>query len=248
MARYFLQISYSGTNYHGWQIQPNVRTVQETITEKLNVLFPDVEDVMGCGRTDTGVHADEFFLHFDTENEIPGNLIYKLNRMLPNDIGVYTCIPVDKSAHARYHAVEREYRYMLSLQKNPLNWKNEWWCPHELDLVKMQQCCGLIRNAKDFSAFEKSGGNSGTSLCDIRTCRWEQHGRKMVFIVSANRFLRNMVRAMVGTMLDVGQGKTSLEDFRGILESGDRKNAGKTAHARGLHLARVEYPFLKNIR
>ena len=244
MARYFLEIAYDGTDFHGWQRQPNAITIQEEIESALSTLIRIETPVMGCGRTDTGVHATQYFLHFDGEVQDLEMLIFKLNNMLPHSIGVKSGMKMDDKAHARFGATHRSYRYDLHVLKNPFLHQRSTIVFHEVNVDLMNQAAEMLVKTKDFASICKAGTDVKTTLCDVTEARWEQDGTSVSFHISANRFLRNMVRAIVGTMLDVGKGKTSLEEFQEIIEAKDRSRAGKSANACGLYLTRVEYPFL----
>ena len=243
--RYFLHISYDGTNYHGWQRQLNGHSVQEEIESALRKLLRQERVVsVGCGRTDAGVHAREFFLHFNAENPIdkPEEIFFKLNLMLPKDIGVYKLWQVNYLAHARFDANERSYEYHIHQKRDPFAQRFSTFYPWPLDIAKMNEAALLLLRYKDFAAFCKSGGGQKTTLCDVRHAHWAVDGSKLVFHITADRFLRNMVRAIVGTLVDVGRGRISIEQFVSIIESGKRPKAGESVPAQGLHLTRICYP------
>jgi tRNA pseudouridine38-40 synthase len=243
--RYFLHISYDGTNYHGWQRQLNGHSVQEEIESALRKLLRQERVVsVGCGRTDAGVHAREFFLHFNAEKPIenPEEIFFKLNLMLPKDIGVYRLWQVDYLAHARFDANERSYEYHIHQKRDPFSQRYSTFYPWSLDVKKMNEAAMLLLNYKDFAAFCKSGGGQKTTLCDLRRAEWIVDGSKLVFHITADRFLRNMVRAIVGTLVDVGRGRISLDQFITIVESGKRPKAGESVPAQGLHLTKISYP------
>lgn len=243
--RYFLHISYDGTNYHGWQRQLNGHSVQEEIESALRKLLRQERVVsVGCGRTDAGVHAREFFLHFNAEKPIdkPEEIFFKLNLMLPKDIGVYRLWQVDYLAHARFDANERSYEYHIHQKRDPFAQRFSTFYPWPLDVAKMNAAALLLLRYKDFAAFCKSGGGQKTTLCDVRHAQWVVDGSKLVFHITADRFLRNMVRAIVGTLVDVGRGRISVEQFVSIIESGKRPKAGESVPAQGLHLTRICYP------
>lgn len=244
MPRYFLEIAYDGTDFHGWQRQPNANTVQEEFEAALRTLLKVKTPVVGCGRTDTGVHAEQYFLHLDAEPLQTDHFVFKLNNMLPQSIGVKSAQVVDDQAHARFSATERAYRYDLHTFKDPFAYNRSAVLFGDLDAHLMNQACKPLLSATDFASFCKAGSDVKTTTCDVRVARWEQHGSQFHFHITADRFLRNMVRAIVGTMIDVGRGKTSVEEFARIIAARDRSAAGKSAHACGLYLTRVEYPFL----
>ncbi|MBI1265855.1 MAG: tRNA pseudouridine(38-40) synthase TruA [Cryomorphaceae bacterium] len=244
MSRYFLEIAYDGTPFCGWQIQVGQPSVQEEVNKALGMLLKEEIDTIGCGRTDTGVHAAQFFVHFDTENKVDcEHLTYKLNHILPAEIAVFRTVAVDDEAHARFGATSRSYQYHCHLHKDP-------FAVHSLQLnyipdVGLMNVAALkLMEINDFAAFCKSGGNNKTTLCDVRTAKWEQEGSRLVFTITADRFLRNMVRSVVGTLLDVGRGKITMTEFEKILESKSRSEAGQSMSAKALFLTNVQYPFL----
>ena len=245
--RYFLQLSYKGTNYHGWQIQPNAVSVQEVMEDALSKILREKIAVIGAGRTDTGVHASFFILHFDTENGIPENLdiVYKLNSFLPSDIAVQKVWPVDDEAHARFSATSRTYHYFISTEKNPFVTETSYKYLKPLDVEKMNKAAQTLFNYTDFTSFSRLHTDVKTNNCKIMQAEWMRSGEQLQFTIKADRFLRNMVRAIVGTLLEVGQGKLSISQFCEIIEKQDRGVAGASAPAQGLFLVDIEYP--KNI-
>lgn len=243
--RYFMHISYDGTNYHGWQRQLNSHSVQEEIESALRKLLRQERVVsVGCGRTDSGVHARDFYLHFNAENPIVSKeeIFFKLNMMLPKDIGLFGLWQVENLAHARFDATERSYEYHIHQQRDPFIERFSTFFPWPLDIDKMNEASHMLLQYTDFAAFCKSGGGQKTTLCDLREARWEVNGYKLIFHITANRFLRNMVRAIVGTLIAVGRGKMSLDEFKAIVEGGKRLQAGDSAAPQGLHLTRIVYP------
>jgi tRNA pseudouridine38-40 synthase len=243
--RYFLHISYDGTNYHGWQRQLNANTIQEEIEGALRKLLRQEKVItVGCGRTDAGVHARDFYLHFNAENPILNKeeIMFKLNLMLPKDIGLFGMWQVDYLAHARFNANERSYEYHIHQKRDPFIERFSTFYPWPLDLAKMNEAAALLLNYHDFAAFCKSGGGQKTTLCDLRRAHWVQDDYKLVFHITADRFLRNMVRAVVGTLLEVGRGKLTLEQFITIVKGGKRMQAGQSAPPQGLHLTQIRYP------
>ncbi len=241
--RYFVQLSYLGTYYHGWQIQPNANSVQQTLNEALSTLLRSDVYAVGAGRTDTGVHAKEMFAHFDCVQALDMDQVtYKLNRLLPPDIAVQRMIKVADEAHARFDAVERSYAYHLTFAKDPFTRHLALQYTLPLDLEQMQQAAALLPDFEDFGAFARSHTQTHTHLCRVTEAYWETREGGAVFHISANRFLRNMVRAIVGTLLEVGVGKRSVADFKHVIEQKDRKLAGESAAAHGLFLTRVKYP------
>lgn len=241
--RYFLQCSYKGTNYHGWQIQPNAISVQELLEDALSKILREKIAVMGAGRTDTGVHASFFVLHFDAENEIPEklDLAYKINSFLPSDIAVQKVWKVDREAHARFSALSRTYHYFISTEKNPFNTESSYKYLKPLDVDKMNEAAKALFHYKDFTSFSRLHTDVKTNNCKIYQAEWKVSENQLVFIIKADRFLRNMVRAIVGTLLEVGSGKLSVDGFKKIIESKDRGAAGASAPAQGLFLVDIEY-------
>lgn len=249
--RYFMRISYDGTNYHGWQRQTNGHSVQAEIEGALRKLLRQEKVVtVGCGRTDAGVHARDFYLHFNAENHIEDleTIFFKLNMMLPHDIGLFRIWEVPHLAHARFDAMERSYEYHIHQQRDPFVERFSTFYPWPLDMDKMNEAAALLLNYLDFAAFCKSGGGQKTTYCDVREARWVKEDYKWVFHITADRFLRNMVRSVVGTLIAVGRGKIGVDDFRTIIEAGKRKMAGESVDARGLHLTRIIYPDMDRIR
>jgi len=245
--RYFIELSYLGTNYHGWQIQPNAVTVQEKLNQALQMLFKTDIMVTGCGRTDTGVHAKQFFAHidlnFDSIHFPAEQLVYKLNAILDYDIAIHRIKEVAPDAHARFDALSRTYEYHLNTSKNPFNSELAYLSPFKhLDFDKMNEAAMLLFNYTDFECFSKTGTDVATFNCKIMKAEWEQKDDLWIFTIQADRFLRNMVRAIVGTLLDVGRGNISLQDFRSIIESKNRSNAGWSVPGKGLFLIRIKYP------
>lgn len=244
IQRFFIHLAYNGSAYHGWQVQPGSVTVQQRLEEALAVLLKEQVRTTGCGRTDTGVHASDFYAHFESgQLSDPDWLVYKINHVLPSDIAVYRCFPVTDDQHARYSATARTYEYHLHDHKDPFLSGRSVIIGYTLDIGAMQDAANWLLTVRDFASFCKAGGNQKTTICEMSECRWERHGHRIVFTVCANRFLRNMVRSLVGTFLDVGRGKLNLEEFKLIVEARDRKKAGTSAPAEGLFLTKVEYPF-----
>lgn len=239
-----MELSYNGRAYHGWQMQPGDRTVQETIEKALETLLRSKVPVVGCGRTDAGVHASQFFLHFDHFEEIDREkLKYRLNSILPDDIAISRVLKVKDDAHARFDAVSRSYEYRISKGKNPfLIGLAMQRSRLDLNLAKMNEAAAILKEYIDFQCFSRSRTDVKTYICRIDEAYWQEEDELLIFHVTANRFLRNMVRAIVGTMLEIGQGKKEIQDLRRIIESKDRTQAGASAKAEGLHLTRVSYP------
>lgn len=244
MKRYFIQLSYKGTNYHGWQIQPNAISVQEVVEKTLSTVLRQKVEVVGAGRTDTGVHASFFVLHFDVNEELNNleNLVYKLNSLLPTDIAIQKIWQVSNDLHARFSAVSRTYKYYISTKKNPFKADTSFKYLLPLDIGKMNEATRILAEYEDFTSFSRLHTDVKTNNCKILWAEWEVLNTQLIFTIKADRFLRNMVRAIVGTLLEVGKGKISLSDFRKIIEAKDRAAAGASAPAKGLFLVDVEYP------
>ncbi|MXS72309.1 tRNA pseudouridine(38-40) synthase TruA [Flavobacteriaceae bacterium W22] len=242
--RYFIEFSYNGKNYFGYQIQPKDISVQEELEKALSTILREPIKTTGAGRTDTGVHAKKMFAHFDTSQDLSPQLVHQLNSFLPNDIAVYKIFKVKDDFHARFDATFRTYEYYISLEKNPFTQDSAWqhW-RRPLDINKMNEACRILFDYEDFTSFAKLHTDNKTNLCSIYKAKWEQNGTELKFTVSANRFLRNMVRAIVGTMVDIGAGKIQPEDLRNIIENKNRNSAGTSAPAHGLFLVDVGYDF-----
>ncbi len=241
--RYFIEFSYKGTHYHGWQIQENANSVQNEINKALKIIFRTEIETFGSGRTDTGVHACQQFLHFDVEIAIADirDFIYKINTLLPHDIAIYKIVEVKPDHHARFDAVSRSYQYHIHRVKNPFLKEFSYFFPHLLDVDLMNSAAGKLIGEKDFSSFSKTHTDVATFICTVTEAYWKVNEGKITFHISANRFLRGMVRAIVGTLLDVGLKKTSLSEFEEIIESKNRKNAGRNVPAEGLFLTQIKY-------
>jgi tRNA pseudouridine38-40 synthase len=243
--RYFIEFSYKGTNYHGWQYQPNAVSVQETLNKALSTVLKTTIDLVGAGRTDTGVHAKQLFAHFDIDSVIDFDIIkYKLNSFLPNDIAIINFHKVKEDAHARFDATKRTYEYHIHSNKNPFNEDLSWYFQNELAIDKMNEACKILYDFTDFECFSKVNTDVNTFNCTIFDANWKKENSEIVFTISADRFLRNMVRAIVGTMINIGTGKISLDDFKKIIESKNRSEAGFSVPAHGLYLVKVEYPYI----
>ncbi len=244
MHRYFAQLSFKGTRYNGWQIQPNATSVQETVEKALSTILREEISVVGAGRTDTGVHASYYILHFDVSEEIwnPRKLVFRLNSFLPSDIAFQKIRRVPKDAHARFSAISRTYHYYITSQKNPFKTETAYYYHGDLDLNKMNEAAKVLFEFDDFTSFSRLHTDVKTNFCKIFQAEWVKQEEMLVFRIKADRFLRNMVRAIVGTLLDVGRGKLPLEDFRKIIEKKNRGAAGASAPANGLFLADIEYP------
>ena len=240
--RYFIELSYNGKNYHGWQTQPDVISVQEKINSALSTLYQQEIQVVGAGRTDTGVHASQMFAHFDVDKIVKGDLVFKLNSILPQDIVVYRVFEVDAEKHARFDAVSRSYEYKVWLGRNPFLLDFSWQIHSQnLDIKIMNEAAKLLLEYENFQTFSKVKTEVYTFNCNVTEAFWEQKGNELTFTISANRFLRNMGRAIVGTLVDVGLGKLTVTDFRKIIESKNRSNAGLSVPAKGLFLTQIKY-------
>jgi len=243
--RYFLELAYKGTNYHGWQVQPNAVTVQELLDDALNkaIRGEDIH-VVGAGRTDTGVHASYFVAHIDVNKEIEDTdrVVHKLNRILPDDIVVYSVTNVPDEAHSRFSALERKYHYFLTTNRNPFHLDLVYRATFEPNFGKMNEAAKLFYEYTDFTSFSRLHTDVKTNNCKVSFAEWKPYKDMWVFTITADRFLRNMVRAIVGTLLDVGKGRISIDDFRKVIESKDRGKAGTSAPAHGLFLADIVYP------
>jgi len=241
--RYFIEIAYHGKNYHGWQSQPQEITVQEVLEEALSTVLREDVSVVGAGRTDSGVHAKQLFAHFDIEETVRlDNLVFRLNSFLPEDISAKNVLHVANDAHARFDAVAREYEYKISFSKNPFLQGLAHKIHHCPDIPLMNQAADVLLSNNDFQCFSRSNTGVKTYFCKLEKAVWTLHGTELKFTITADRFLRNMVRAIVGTLLDVGFKKTSLAELEEIIKSKDRKRAGTSAPAHGLYLTRVVYP------
>jgi tRNA pseudouridine38-40 synthase len=244
--RYFIKLAYKGTNYHGWQYQPDASSVQETLEKALSTVLRTPIELVGAGRTDAGVHAKQFFAHFDSNLEFDcTNLVHKLNSFLPKDIVVFSIQKVHNDAHARFDATKRTYQYHIHTFKNAFESDNSWFYGLPLHLDKMNEACEILFEYTDFECFSKVNTDVNTFNCKIFEAFWTQNNDQLVFTISADRFLRNMVRAIVGTMINIGLEKVSLDDFKKIIESKDRNQAGFSVPANGLYLTKVEYDYFK---
>jgi tRNA pseudouridine38-40 synthase len=243
--RYFIFISYKGTSYHGWQIQPNSVTIQKLLDETLTTLLSEEISTTGAGRTDTGVHAKFFCAHFDSvapDLDISKNLVYRLNSFLPKDISVNSLRKVRIDANARFNALSRTYKYFVSREKDPFSEESSWYLFGNVDIESMNQASDILLKHTDFTSFSRLHTNVRTNDCKIYSAGWEENGSQLIFTIRADRFLRNMVRAIVGTMIEIGFGKMTLAEFEEVITSKDRGQAGKSAPAKGLFLTGIEYP------
>ncbi len=241
--RFFLEIAYKGTAYHGWQIQKNAISVQEVLNKSLSKLLSEVPDTIGSGRTDTGVHAIQQFVQLDCkENLLEEDFLYRMNKMLPRDIIIKSVKRVKDNAHARFDAGSRSYEYRIITEKDPFLMDLRYYYPKPLDLEKMNEAAALLLKYKNFESFSKVKTDVRTFNCCISRAEWIRNKEEISFHVSADRFLRGMVRALVGTLLEVGQHKIMVQGFEEIILSKDRKMAGKAAPAHALFFTKIVYP------
>jgi tRNA pseudouridine38-40 synthase len=239
--RYFITLSYDGTRYHGWQIQPNGDSVQQRLQEALSTLLRQPIEVVGAGRTDTGVHARMMVAHFDAST-FNSQIVYKLNRLLPPDIAVQDVRQVADDMHARFSATSRTYHYFIHTRKDPFLQAYSWQVPFALDFSRMNEAAKVLLEYKDFTSFSKVNTDVKTNLCDLKEAHWDEVAPgQWRFTITANRFLRNMVRAIVGTLVEVGRGRLSIEDIRRIIEAKDRCQAGESVPAKALFLVDIRY-------
>jgi tRNA pseudouridine38-40 synthase len=245
MVRFFTELSYRGTNYHGWQSQPNAVSVQTTLDKALTTIIQKETKTTGAGRTDTGVHARFFVAHFDIDAPIfeqDENFIYRVNAILPSDIVIHKVYRVKPDAHARFSALSRIYTYTISQTKDPFNTEYAWYYPFGLNLELMNQAAGILLLYSDFTSFSKLHTHVKNNICQVKSAFWKKQGDKLVFTIEADRFLRNMVRAIIGTMIETGRGKITISDFKTIIEGKHRSLAGVSVPAHGLCLTGIKYP------
>lgn len=243
--RYVMSLAFKGTRYHGWQKQQNVLSVQSVLDEKLSLLIGTNIETLGCGRTDTGVHAKEFYAHFDAPKSInTEQVLFKLNQILPNDIAVYSVTEVEADFNARFDALTRTYEYIISTNHNPFMIEQAWYQYGKLDIEAMNRAGSLLLGKKDFESFSKVHTQVNNFICEVHEAHWRIEGDQLIFTITANRFLRNMVRAIVGTLVNIGKGKMSYQEIENILAKKDRCEAGQSVPAHGLYLTRIVYPNL----
>jgi tRNA pseudouridine38-40 synthase len=244
--RYFIKLSFDGTHYHGWQTQPNAITVQEVLNKAFSMLLRTPVKLTGCGRTDTGVHASEYYAHFDSgvpiDRESLDNLAFKLNSYLDDDIAIHSIFPVNPKIHSRFSAESRTYRYVITTVKDPFLVNRAFYLYGNINLEKMNEAASWLKHVDDFTSFSKVDTDTKTNICRVTHAEWTREGECLVFTITADRFLRNMVRAIVGTLLDLGTGKTGLDEFRQITAGKNRSDAGDSVPACGLFLSNVQYP------
>jgi tRNA pseudouridine38-40 synthase len=246
MHRYFIRLAYNGRDFHGWQQQDNAPSVQGAITGALSMILSEKISLVGCGRTDTGVHAREFFAHFELPLQVSqsdlDHLAFRLNRFLPASIVIFWIREVDPGLHARFSALSRTYRYYIHTFKDPFLEETSWYVHDLLDHERMEEGCKMLLATSDFTSFSKLHSAAKTNICHLTEAAWTRDGSRLVFTVTADRFLRNMVRAMVGTLVDLGKGKITIEDLKAIIEAKDRSDAGQSVPAHGLFLEKIIYP------
>lgn len=242
--RYFIELAYKGTNYHGWQKQLNAPSVQQTLENALSIYLREDVSTIGAGRTDAGVHANYFIAHVDLVSPISSipRAIYRVNSILPEDIAISGITSVSDDAHARFDALEREYKYYICNHKNPFKREFAWQYHSELNVQNMNKAASYLLNAEDFTTFSKLHSGNKTNICDVTHAHWESIDGGYIFTIRANRFLRNMVRSLVSSLVDVGRGKINTDYFKEILELKDRSLATGTAPAEGLFVNNVVYP------
>lgn len=241
MSRYVIHLAYNGANYCGWQTQPNLPTVQLTLEQALSTLLRTPVAIVGCGRTDTGVHASDFYAHFDLDVPLADNLVFKLNSYLPPDIAIFDISPVADNFHARFSALSRTYQYHVSTERLPFAqglYCRIYFTP---DIEAMNCAAKVLMEYDDFTSFAKLHTDNKTNICHLTEAHWDKVGKELVFTISSNRFLRNMVRSVTGTLLDVGRGKLTIDGLREIIERKNRCAAGVSMPAQGLFLTNVRY-------
>lgn len=245
MTRYFIFLSFRGTAYNGWQLQPGKHTVQGVLAKALGTVLTAQTAVTGAGRTDTGVHASFFCAHFDAVRDdlhVDGQLLYNLNSILPDDIAVKRIMKVSPDANARFDALSRTYQYTVTREKDPFVADTAWLLYWQLDLDRLNEASAILLKHSDFTSFSRLHGGNKTNICRVSLARWEEQPGRLVFTITADRFLRNMVRAIVGTLIPAGRGKLSPAEFESILNGKNRGLAGQSAPAHGLSLTAIEYP------
>jgi len=242
--RYFIELAYKGSNYHGWQTQSNANTIQQELNQAITTLSNSPVLTTGCGRTDTGVHAKQFFAHFDTLEKIEDGqqFLFKLNGVLPNDISVFKIFSVPENANVRFDATSRTYVYRIAREKDPFNSNSSYYLFGKLDIEAMRKAALLLKSYSDFSSFCKAGTPHQNHDCTVTHAQWEKSNKQLIFTITANRFLRGMVRAIVGTSIELGRGQITLDQFKKIIEGKNRDDAGYAAPPQGLYLTNISYP------
>jgi len=246
--RYFIELAYNGTNYHGWQKQPNSTSVQETIESAFSTILSAEIELVGCGRTDTSVHASQYFAHFDFEGEFPEGFLPRVNKYLPKDIAIRKIFPVAENAHTRFDATRRSYEYHLVFEKTPFEIDTAWhyYLGKKLEVEKLNEAASLLLNYKEFAPFCKTNHDAKTLVCDLHRCEWilDKKAGRLVFHITANRFLRGMVRLIVGMCVNVAVGKLELDEVRQAMEEQKPLSKSWSVPGHGLFLSEIRYPFL----
>lgn len=237
-----MELEYFGKAYHGWQRQPNAISVQQVVEEALSLLLQESIEIIGAGRTDSGVHAKQIFAHFDYKAVVSEEFIFRMNSLLPKDISVRTILPVKADAHARFNAVSRSYEYHIVSRKDVFAVDTAYYVQKDLDVEQMNEAARILLEYNSFKCFSRSRTDVFTYNCEIEEAYWEQQDDRLIFHIKADRFLRNMVRAIVGTLLQIGLGKMNVREMHRIIESEDRSEAGASVPAHGLYLTKIEYP------
>ena len=243
MKRYFIELSYNGAPFNGWQIQPDAPTIQEELEKALSTILRTKTNIVGCGRTDSGVHASAFFAHFESDEKLDfDSLTFKLNCMISREVAVHRVFEVSPDLHARFSATARTYNYFINQVKDAFIFNQSWFMHANLDMESMNSACEHLIGKQDFTSFSKLHTQTRTNMCTVTKAEWTRSGSKLKFEITADRYLHNMVRSIVGTTIDVGKGKISPEEFKLIIEAKDRQKAGTSVPAQGLFLAKIEYP------
>ncbi|MEM6723417.1 MAG: tRNA pseudouridine(38-40) synthase TruA [Bacteroidota bacterium] len=248
MARYFVECAYQGTAYAGWQRQPNATSVQEVLEDAFSTILNQSLSIVGCGRTDTGVHASQFFFHIDLKGDFPTHFTDRVNKFLPKDIAVYRVFPVDEEAHARFDATRREYTYLLDVRKNPFQTKlaSQLWVGPGYDLEKLNRVANLLLDYQEFAPFCKTHSDANTMKCDLMRSEWafDPAQQRFIYHIAANRFLRGMVRLIVGACLNYSEGRIELSDLQKAMETQSPMPKSRSAPGEGLYLSKIIYPYL----
>lgn len=244
MNRYILALAFKGTNFHGWQIQPNARSVQEELMNSLTIILKEKINLIGAGRTDTGVHASFYVAHFDIKQKIENKdkFLSNLNGILDKHIAIYDLLEIDNNFNSRFDALSRTYKYYINKRKEPFQTQYSYYFKYQLNIDLMNQACEILKEYEDFKSFEKLHSDTKTSICKIYDAKWTETQNQLIFTIKADRFLRNMVRSIVGTMIDIGREKLNLDEFSKVIEAKERQKAGASAKAHGLFLVDIEYP------
>ena len=242
--RYLLELKYNGENFHGWQRQPNASSIQQTVEEHLSTILNEKISLVGAGRTDSGVHAKYYCAHFDYNNKISSknDFIFKLNSFLNKDISIINIHSVNENFHARFDAISRSYEYLITTEKDPFSFNSAYYVKKDLDFEKMNLASNILYNYNNFKCFSKSNSDVKTFNCTITNAKWVRIDNTWVFQISANRFLRNMVRAIVGTLIDIGDNKYDINHIEKVIKSENRELAGFSVPAHGLYLTNIIYP------